>query len=173
LSSVRTSSLIARALLAAILALGVGTARGAEWIVAGRIVAVTDGDTVKLLDAERKQHVVRLGGIDAPEKGQPFGSAAKENLSRLVFDKRVEARCWKIDQFRREICSVFAAQRDAGLTMVRDGYAWHYKRFADEQRPEERVEYSRAEEDARAAKRGLWRDQDPVPPWDWRRTRGR
>lgn len=173
MNSANTSSLIRRALLAAILALGVGAARGAEWMVAGRIVAVTDGDTVKLLDAERKQHVVRLGGIDAPERGQPFGSAAKENLSRLVFDKRVEARCWKVDQFRREICSLFAAQRDVGLTMVRDGYAWHFKRFANEQPPEERVEYSRAEEDARAAKRGLWRDQDPVPPWDWRRTRAR
>lgn len=96
----------------------------------GRVVGATDGDTIKVLDAAKAQHVVRLGGIDAPERAQPFGRAARENLSRLVFDKRVEARCWKVDQYRREVCAVFVAQRDVGLAMVRDGYAWHFKRFA-------------------------------------------
>jgi endonuclease YncB( thermonuclease family) len=172
LNSAKVSSGIRRILLAAIVAVPVSTAAG-QRTVEGRVVGVTDGDTITILDAGRAQHVVRLGGIDAPERAQPFGRAARENLSRLVFDKRVEARCWKVDQFRREICSVFVGQRDVGLAMVQEGYAWHFKRFADEQSPQEREAYSTAQESAAAARRGLWQDEDPVPPWDWRRKRGR
>lgn len=148
-------------------------AAAAQWIVEGRVVGVTDGDTITVLDGDRKQHIVRLGGIDAPERAQPSGRAARENLSGLVFDRRVEARCWKVDQYRREVCAVFVGQRDVGLAMVRDGYAWHFKRFANEQSPQEREEYSMAEQSASAAKRGLWKDEHPIPPWDWRRKRSR
>jgi endonuclease YncB( thermonuclease family) len=102
---------------------------------------------------------------------QPFGSAAKEALSSIVFDRRVEARCWKRDRYGREICSVFVGTRDAGLAMIRDGYAWHYKAFEGEQSPDERADYARGEEEARSARRGLWRDAAPVPPWDWRKER--
>jgi endonuclease YncB( thermonuclease family) len=172
LNSAKVSSGIRRILLAAIVAAPVSAAAG-KWIVEGRVVGVTDGDTIKVLDADRTQHVVRLGGIDAPERAQPFGRAARENLSRLVFDKRVEARCWKMDPYRREICSVFVGQSDVGLAMVRDGYAWHFKRFSAEQSPRGSEEYSLAEQSAAGAKRGLWKDEHPVPPWDWRRKRSR
>ena len=158
-------------LLAVSLTVAAGAVRAEQWIVAGRVVGVSDGDTITVLDAGKTQHVVRLGGIDAPERKQPFGSAAKEVLSSFVFDRRVEARCWKRDRYGREICSVFVGTRDVGLAMIRDGYAWHYKAFEREQSAEDRAAYARTEADARSARKGLWRDAAPVPPWDWRKER--
>jgi endonuclease YncB( thermonuclease family) len=73
---------------------GVGAA---SWTIEGRVVGVSDGDTITVLDVSKAQHKVRLAGIDAPEKGQAFGNASKESLSRLVFDRQVEARCHKKD----------------------------------------------------------------------------
>jgi endonuclease YncB( thermonuclease family) len=158
-------------LLAVSLTVAAGVVRAEQWIVAGRVVGVSDGDTITVLDAGKTQHVVRLGGIDAPERKQPFGSAAKEVLSSAVFDRRVEARCWKRDRYGREICSVFVGTRDVGLAMIQDGYAWHYKAFEQEQSADDRAAYARTEADARSARRGLWRDAAPVPPWDWRKER--
>lgn len=89
----------------------------------------------------------------------------------MVFDRRVEARCWKRDRYGREICSVFVGSRDAGLEMIRAGYAWHYKEFEREQNAEERAMYAQSEADARSARRGLWREPGAVPPWAWRKER--
>jgi hypothetical protein len=93
-------------------------------------VAVHDGDTVTVLDGERVQHRVRIAGIDAPEKGQPFGEAAKEGLSRLVQGKQVEARCRKHDRYGREVCALFVGTQDIGLEQVRSGLAWWYREYA-------------------------------------------
>jgi endonuclease YncB( thermonuclease family) len=134
LNSAKVSSGIRRILLAAIVAAPVGAA-AAPWIVEGHVVGVTDGDTIKVLDAGRTQHVVRLGGIDAPERAQPFGRVAKDALSTMVFDRRIQARCWKRDRYGREVCGVFVGARDVGLEMVREGYAWHYKELDREQSP--------------------------------------
>ena len=146
-------------------------AAGTQWIVEGRVVGVSDGDTITVLDAGKAQHTVRLGGIDAPERAQPYGTVAKQTLSALVFDRRVEARCWKRDRYGREVCSVFAGTSDVGLAMLRDGVAWHYKEFEREQSAEERAEYARVEADARFAGRGLWREPGAIPPWQWRKDR--
>lgn len=154
-----------------ILAAPLAAAARGPWVVEGRVVGVTDGDTITVLDRARTEHVVRLGGIDAPERRQPYGNVAKEALSSLVYDRLVEARCWKRDRYGREICSVLLGTRDAGLEMIRDGYAWHFKAFELEQTPGERETYARTEEAARAARRGLWSEPKPVPPWEWRRTR--
>ncbi len=144
------------------------SAAAAEWIVEGRVVSVADGDTFTLLDSSKTQHRVRIGGIDAPEKGQPFGDTAKERLSTLVYGKQIRARCWKHDQYGREVCAASSGPRDLGLEMIREGLAWHYKRFEQEQDIDERRLYSEAETMARRARRGLWKIQDAVPPWEWR-----
>jgi len=68
-------------LFGALLGLAVGTAHGAEWIVECRVVALSDGDTITILDTAKVQHKIRLAGIDAPEKGQAFGERSKQNLS--------------------------------------------------------------------------------------------
>jgi endonuclease YncB( thermonuclease family) len=152
---------------AAALAAAAGLAHAHE--VGGRVVAVQDGDTVTILDAARVQHRVRIAGIDAPEKSQAFGEVAKQSLARLVHGRHVEARCPKRDRFGREVCSVFLGTRDVGLEQVQAGYAWWYREYAREQRPEDRVAYEAAEAGARQARRGLWHDPAPEPPSAFRR----
>jgi endonuclease YncB( thermonuclease family) len=135
----------------------------------GRVVGIQDGDTVTVLDSARLQHRVRIAGIDAPEKAQAFGTTAKENLARLAFGKQAEVRCNKRDRYGREVCSVYVGALDVGLEQVRGGYAWWFREYAREQSPEDRKSYAAAESEARAARRGLWRDAGPIAPWDWRR----
>lgn len=167
----RPRRLAARALiLAAVLAAGAALA-AEPWIVEGRVVGVSDGDTLTVLDAAKVQHRVRLAGCDTPEKGQPFGERAKQNLSAIAFDRRTEAACYKRDRYGRSVCRVAVAGRDACLEQVRAGLAWHFKRFANEQTLQERAEFADAEDRARAARRGLWQDAKPVPPWEWRARR--
>ena len=137
--------------------------------VGGRVVAVQDGDTVTILDADRVQHRVRIAGIDAPEKSQAFGEAAKQSLARLVHGQRVDAHCPKRDRYGREVCSVYLGARDVGLEQVRAGYAWWYREYAREQTAGDRSAYEAAEIEARQARRGLWTDPAPQPPSAFRR----
>jgi endonuclease YncB( thermonuclease family) len=161
--------LIARVLLAGILwAASAGTA-AAPWIVEGRVVGVSDGDTITVLDRQKAQHKIRLSGIDAPEKGQAFGGRSRENLSELVFDRQVAAHCHKKDRYGREICKVMRGATDVNLEQLRGGMAWWYRAYAKEQSTEDRAAYAAEEESARIAKAGLWGGARPVAPWDWRK----
>jgi endonuclease YncB( thermonuclease family) len=153
----------------AILALALGTAQAAEWVIEGRVVGVMDGDTILVLDDAKIQHKIRFAGIDAPEKGQAFGERSKQNLSALALQKRVEARCHKKDRYGRNVCAVFVGLTDVGLEQIRAGMAWHYKDYQYEQTTRDRLVYRDEEDAAKAAKRGLWKDAKPVPPWAWRR----
>jgi endonuclease YncB( thermonuclease family) len=166
---VASSASLSHRLLAGILFLAVGTAEGTEWIVEGRVVGVSDGDTIAVLDDSKTQHKIRFAGIDAPEKGQAFGEQSKQSLSALVFQKRVEARCHKRDRYGREVCAVFVGLRDVGLEQIRQGMAWHYKEYQHEQTTQDRLVYRDEEDSAKARRVGLWKDAKPVPPWEWRR----
>ena len=144
----------------------------------GRVVRVPDGDTVSVLDAEYREHRVRLAGIDAPEKAQPFGQRSKENLSRLLFGKDVRVEWDKRDRYGRIVgtiwvqpldCSRCGMTLDAGQAQLSVGLAWWYRRYSSEQPPEYRARYEFEEGEARARNAGLWRDANPVPPWEWRR----
>lgn len=137
-------------------------------VLVGKVVGVTDGDTITVLDAGNVQYKIRLTGIDAPEKKQPFGQRAKERLAELVAGKAVEVETEKMDRYGRTVGKVFADGRDANLAMVVFGLAWHYKKYQDEQSPSDRLLYDSAEQDARAARRGLWADPAPIAPSDWR-----
>ncbi len=137
--------------------------------VLGKIVGVTDGDTLTLLDEANQQHRIRLAGIDAPERGQAFGEASKRHLSDLSFGRIAAADCPKVDRFGRYVCLVRVDGVDVGLAQVKVGLAWHYKKYAHEQAEAEREAYSGAEEEARAARRGLWSAPEPMAPWEWRR----
>lgn len=136
----------------------------------GRVVAIADGDTLTLLDAERRQHRIRLDGIDAPERTQPFGQRARQSLAALAHGRDAVAECPKTDRYGRAVCRVFVDGVDVGLEQVRRGLAWHYQRYAHEQHPQARAEYARAEGQARRGGAGLWSERDPTPPWDYRRT---
>jgi endonuclease YncB( thermonuclease family) len=137
--------------------------------ITGRVVGVADGDTITVLDADKMQHKIRLAGIDAPEKKQPFGNRSKASLSELAFDKTVDVETSKRDRYGRQIGKVLVNGRDVNLVQVERGIAWFYRQYQREQSPNDRRLYEAAEDAARADKRGLWRDADPVPPWDWRK----
>jgi len=136
----------------------------------GTIVGVADGDTVTLLDASKTQHRIRLDGIDAPERAQPHGQRARQSLAALAHGRAARADCPKVDRYGRAVCRVTIDGVDVGLEQIRRGYAWHYVKYAREQRATERESYSRAESAARSSQAGLWSFSDPVPPWDYRRA---
>jgi endonuclease YncB( thermonuclease family) len=151
------------------LALAVASAATLARELDGRVVGIQDGDTLTVLHVTKQQHRVRIAGIDAPEKSQAFGEAARENLARLAFGKHVEVRCGKRDRYGRDVCNVYSGGRDVGLEQVRGGYAWWYREYAREQSADERGAYEAAEREAREARRGLWREPMPTAPWAWRR----
>ena len=137
----------------------------------GRIVSIADGDTVTLLDANLRQHKIRLSGIDAPERRQPFGNRSRLHLGALVFGKQVTADCPKTDRYKRAVCRLEVDGIDANLAQVEAGMAWHYKAYTREQSPADRWRYAKAEDRAREARHGLWADRAPVAPWDFRKAR--
>lgn len=136
--------------------------------IEGRVVGVADGDTITILDDTRTQHKIRLAGIDAPEKRQPFGNRSKESLSDLVFSKTVTVETDKRDKYGREVGKVLVNGKDANLEQVQRGFAWHYKAYEREQSANDRKVYADAESEAKSARLGLWSDSEPVPPWVFR-----
>ena len=141
--------------------------------ITGRVVRIADGDTVTVLDFANVQHRIRLQGIDAPESRQAYGAQAKQNLSTLIFDKEVKAICDKTDQYQRLVCKIVLDGRDINLEQIKAGLAWHYKDYEREQSPEDRELYAGAEDEARAARRGLWADANPIEPSEFRRDERR
>lgn len=142
----------------------------------GEIVHVADGDTVTLL-VQKRQIKIRLNGIDAPEKAQSFGNRSKQNLEKLTHSREAIADCPKKDKYGRHVCKVYVQPPqcsncektlDAGLEQIRAGFAWWYRAYAKDQRKADRELYDQAENDARLHQRGLWVDDKPVPPWEWR-----
>ncbi|MDQ2921714.1 MAG: thermonuclease family protein [Acidobacteriota bacterium] len=147
-------------------------ASGAQTLT-GRVVRVADGDTVTVLDSTDTQHKIRLEGIDAPESHQAFGTQSKQNLSQMVFDKDVTVIFQKTDQYGRLVGKILLDGKDINLEQVKAGMAWHYREYQREQAPEDRELYAKAEDEARAARRGLWQDADPVEPGAFRKEEKR
>jgi endonuclease YncB( thermonuclease family) len=153
-------------------------ARAAE--LRGKVVGVSDGDTITVLDAARTTHKVRLAGIDAPESGQAYGARSKQQLSALVYGKPVIVIWHRRDRYKRIIGQVLQPApgecapageecvKDVGLALIESGLAWHYRRFQNEQTASDRERYARAEQTARARREGLWKESSPVPPWEYR-----
>jgi len=136
--------------------------------IEGKVVGVADGDTITVLDSTNTQHKIRLSGIDAPEKSQPFGNRSKQSLSDLVFSKPVTVDTDKRDKYKRNVGKVLVDGVDANLEQIKRGMAWHYKAYEREQPATDRKAYSDAEIEAKEARRGLWVDSEPVPPWKFR-----
>lgn len=139
-----------------------------QLVIEGKVVRVSDGDTIAVLYKDNKTHKIRFAGIDAPESKQAYGQASKENLSKMVFGKQVKVTWEKVDKYGRTVGKVFVDGRDVNIEQIKAGLAWHYKKYADEQPAEDRVTYAKAEEEARAAKVGLWQDPNPTPPSEFR-----
>ena len=133
----------------------------------GRVVKVSDGDTITVLDSSKNQHKIRLQGIDAPEKSQAYGDAAQRYLSGLIAGQEVRVAWNKRDKYNRILGTVYIKRTEVNLAMLRAGYAWHYKKF------DSTPAYAQAESEASAARRGLWAGLDPIPPEQFRHGRAR
>lgn len=142
-------------------------------ILTGRVVKVSDGDTVTVLEereGDKTQVKVRLDGIDAPEKSQPFGEYCRKNLAAKVAGKEISVRVRKLDRYGRSIGNIeFQGGGSVNLQQVKEGCAWFYRQYAREHERSERELYEAAESKARADKVGLWRDKEPEAPWEYRR----
>ena len=143
-------------------------ARSEPFQLAGQVVRIVDGDTLVVETAGHRQKV-RLAGIDAPERNQPWGEASTRELRRQLAGRAVIVEWHKKDRWGRLIGVVRLNDNDMNLHQVDRGLAWHYKRYQKEQSPSDRQDYSAAESQARDARRGLWSDPDPIPPWEWRK----
>jgi endonuclease YncB( thermonuclease family) len=139
----------------------------------GRVERVTDGYTIVILDSANAQHKIRLQGIDAPERGQAFGTKSKDHLSDSVAGKFVVVEYDKRDRYERILGKVLLSNQDVNLEQIKAGFAWHYKKYQDDQSTVDREKYSDAEQDARLGKRGLWRDPEPMPHGAIGRLNGR
>ena len=138
-------------------------------VITGKVVGISDGDTLRVLETigdkkgdKKIEHRIRLGHIDSPEYNQPFGSKAKQSLSEKVFKQEVRVVWRERDQYKRILGDVYLGKRYINGEMIKDGFAWHYKKYS----------WSKAlagfEAKAKEAKRGLWADVSPIPPWDFR-----
>lgn len=130
----------------------------------GKVVSIADGDTLTLL-VDKTQIRVRLEGIDTPERAQPFGRKAGQALAKKVFGKVIQVDDLGKDRYGRTLGIVRLGKRNINLELVQEGWAWWYRKYAPKNK-----ELAAAEATARKAKRGLWADAKPIPPWDWRQS---
>lgn len=134
--------------------------------IRGKVIKVSDGDTIAVL-VGHDSIKVRLEGIDAPEKVQPFGMQSKLRLSELVGEKDVRVVKTADDLYGRSVGTIYIGGMNVNQQMVHDGLAWHYKAYSKD------PQLNRLEQEARVAGRGLWSDKTPIPPWEFRRERKR
>lgn len=132
--------------------------------ITGRVLSVYDGDTFTILDPNNTQFRIRLAAVDAPEKAQPFGQRGKQKLSDICYGKTANIKVVSIDRNERPVGDVNCAGVNANEAMVQSGLAWVDPRFA-----KGHGYLFAVEEDARNTRRGLWTDDNPIPPWKWRR----
>ena len=137
-------------------------ALSAEESFSGKVVGITDGDTISVM-RYGKEVKVRLEGIDAPERQQAFYQTAKSFASDLVYGKVVTVKIKETDRYGRLVCRVSVNEQDLSEALIRAGFAWHYKQYSSDQ------VLAEAEISARKARRGLWTDANPTPPWQFRR----
>ena len=90
-------------------------------------MSIADGDTITLLDGNREQHKIRLAGIDASEKAQPYGQRSKQHLAEVAFGKHAKADCYKVDRHGRDVCNVYVNGKDIGLAQIDAGLGWWYR----------------------------------------------
>ncbi|MDZ4753338.1 MAG: thermonuclease family protein [Phycisphaerae bacterium] len=132
--------------------------------VTAKVVGISDGDTLTVLDAANVQTNIRLNGIDAPEAKQDFGSRAKEALSGKVFGRELRLVKRDVDRYGRTVADVYVGERLINRELVAEGFAWHYVKYAPHDK-----ELAAAEASAREQKLGLWADPAPIAPWDFRK----
>jgi endonuclease YncB( thermonuclease family) len=134
--------------------------------IVGTVSKVSDGDTLTIINADNKLVKIRLYEIDAPEKKQEFGLNSQEFLSGHIYGKYITVDVIDIDRYKHSVSRVFINDLDINRIMVENGYAWVYSQYI---KIPERTEWEQLQEIARLEQRGLWRGDNPTPPWKWRK----
>jgi micrococcal nuclease len=128
----------------------------------GKVVKVVDGDTFDLMSDKKIR--IRMFGIDSPERGQAYNVKAKEFTAALIAGKEISVTIHNKDRYGRFVCDVYLDDGTyVNAELVKAGYAWLFTRYSNDE------ELARLQEDARKSKRGLWQDDHPIPPWEFRR----
>jgi micrococcal nuclease len=133
------------------------------------VVGIADGDTLTVrceaqADQPAQTIIIRLAEIDAPEKRQPFGERNKQALASMCFQKPAAVKPQTRDRYGRTVARVNCDGTDANAEIVRSGMAWAVTKYLTD------PQIKAIEMEARAARRGLWADREPVPPWEWRKA---
>lgn len=136
----------------------------AQTMLTGTVVGVKDGDTVEVLDAQNKTTILRLAEVDCPEKKQPYGKAAKQFTSNAVYRKTIHYIVTNKDRYGRSVAKVFYKNKYLSAEIIKNGMGWHYKKYSRSR------ELAQLEQKARAQKKGLWADANPIYPSDWRKA---
>ena len=129
----------------------------------GRIIKISDGDTVTLLDSTNTQHKIRLDGIDCPERKQPFGTKATNFVKKLTTGKTIVVEWEKKDRYGRILGYVYADGVNVNKELLKNGLAWHYKHYNEDQ------ELAKLEQQAKDKKLNIWSDKNPIEPYRWRK----
>lgn len=134
-----------------------------ETTIEGKVTKIIDGDSIIVVGDDKKEYEVQIEGTDAPESKQPFGKESTEALTKMLKDKKVKVSWEKADNFDRLLAQVYVDDKHANLEMIKLGMAWHFKRYNKSE------VLAKAETEAKEAKRGLWADEKPTAPWDYRK----
>ncbi len=146
------------------------SAKSIAWID-GVVEHVYDGDSFRLHTSDGRELGVRIAGIDAPERTQPFANVSRRALREAIDDREVRVAAIKVDPYGRVVGRVFVAGRDVGLEQLDRGLAWHFVRYDADLSPADRERYANAQRQAQARRAGLWKQNDPRAPWLFREQR--
>ena len=127
-----------------------------------KVITVSDGDTIQVINQSLKIKV-RLAGIDTPELRQMYGYEAKDILSEKILNKIVTIKGISKDRYGRLIGDIFLNDRWINFELVKEGFAWHYKKYSAD------IKLSEAEKEAKARGIGIWSQINPIAPWDYRK----
>ncbi len=132
----------------------------------GKVIAIKDGDTVVVLDAENTQTTLRLAEVDCPEKAQAFGTRAKQFTSDAVYLKQVKYEVTDTDRYGRSIAKIYYDDNKyLSAEIIKNGFGWQYKQYSNSKL------LARLEQEARTNKKGLWVDANPIYPSDFRKSK--
>jgi micrococcal nuclease len=134
-------------------------------VFTAKVIGITDGDSIVVLNEKNEQIKIRLEGIDCPEKGQAFGQKAKQATSDLCFNRSVRIEKYGTDFFGRTLARVYVGNVCVNKELIKQGMAWHFKKYNKD------PELAKLEIEARKAKVGLWAPENAIAPWNWRKIK--
>ncbi|HEY9342884.1 MAG TPA: thermonuclease family protein [Hanamia sp.] len=129
----------------------------------GKVIKIVDGDTFDVLTNNNLTIRIRMNGIDCPERRQDYYQVCKDALAQFIFGKNVQLTTHGKDRYHRTIADVFYKNENINVSMIENGFAWHYKKYSSDEK------MAKAEQNARIKKIGLWKMKEAIAPWDFRK----